>query len=151
MRKLIGAGEMPAFLPVLLSVSLTISSRILLKSWNFWPGMCRNSPHSSTLLAASEVSILLSPPFGSPFSLVEDAARLMSWRTRGRRVTMPVPRGRKSRPTMFSSTDDLPLDCEPTTTIWGRSMGFWTPTVVKTSCSLLTRVMRPGSFTLILR
>ena len=27
---------------------------------------------------------------------------------------------------MFSSTELLPLDCDPTTAIWGRSMGFWT-------------------------
>jgi hypothetical protein len=32
----------------------------------------------------------------------------------------------KSRPTMFSSTELFPLDCDPTTAIWGRSMGFWT-------------------------
>ena len=65
----------------------------------------------------------------------------MSWRMSGRLVTIPVPRGRldgrqqslrmafvgttyKSRPTMFSKTELLPLDCEPTTAIWGRSMGF---------------------------
>ena len=74
---------------------------------------------------------------------------------------------------MFSSTELLPLDCDPTTAICGRSIGFWTyyqasafapqkwllcspcgsphtPTVVKTSCSLLTRVISPGSLTLIL-
>jgi hypothetical protein len=27
---------------------------------------------------------------------------------------------------MFSNTELFPLDCEPTTTICGRSMGFWT-------------------------
>ncbi len=27
---------------------------------------------------------------------------------------------------MFSSTELFPLDCEPTTAIWGRSIGFWT-------------------------
>ena len=32
----------------------------------------------------------------------------------------------------------------------GSFAGTLTPTVVKTSCSLLTRVMRPGSFTLML-
>lgn len=32
----------------------------------------------------------------------------------------------KSRPTMFSSTELFPLDCDPTTAIWGKSMGFWT-------------------------
>lgn len=31
-------------------------------------------------------------------------------------MTMPLPRGRKSRPTMFSNTDDFPDDCDPTTT-----------------------------------
>ena len=40
----------------------------------------------------------------------------MSWRMRGLRVTMPLPRGRKSRPTIFSSTEDFPEDWEPTTT-----------------------------------
>ena len=29
---------------------------------------------------------------------------------------MPLPRGRKSLPTMFSRTEDFPDDCEPTTT-----------------------------------
>lgn len=82
---------------------------------------------------------------------------LMSWRMSGRRVTMPLPRGRKSLPTMFSRTDDLPEDCEPTTTcvryqlllegrrvsgrertICGRSRESF-PMVLKTrSCSLLT-------------
>jgi hypothetical protein len=27
---------------------------------------------------------------------------------------------------MFSSTELFPLDCDPTTTICGKSMGFWT-------------------------
>ena len=65
----------------------------------------------------------------------------MSWRMSGRRVTMPVPLGRlqnryqlclvramgiayKSLPTMFSSTELFPLDCDPTTAICGKSMGF---------------------------
>ena len=38
MRRLIGSGEIPPFFPVFVSVSRTISSRILLKSWNFSPG-----------------------------------------------------------------------------------------------------------------
>ncbi len=67
----------------------------------------------------------------------------MSCRMSGRLVTMPVPRGKlhsqyqrhlpslkpmsyKSLPTMFSSTELFPLDCDPTTAIWGRSIGFWT-------------------------
>lgn len=52
-RRLMGTGEMPAFLPVLASVSRTISSLILEKSWNFWPGRWRNSPHSSAFVALS--------------------------------------------------------------------------------------------------
>ena len=29
---------------------------------------------------------------------------------------MPLPRGKKSLPTIFSSTEDFPEDCDPTTT-----------------------------------
>jgi hypothetical protein len=79
-----------------------------------------------------------------PFVGVCDA-RLISCKMSGLRVTIPVPRGRlggvlvdvasdtsqatsthKSRPTMFSSTELFPLDCDPTTAICGRSIGFWT-------------------------
>jgi hypothetical protein len=60
-------------------------------------------------------------------------------------VTIPVPRGRKSLPTIFSRQDDFPLDCEPITVICGRSTGFCTPTVAKASCSLLTVLMSSGS------
>jgi hypothetical protein len=56
-----------------------------------------------------------------------------------------IPLGRKSLPTMFSRQDDFPLDCEPMTVIWGRSIGFWTPTVAKASWSLLTVLMSSGS------
>ena len=35
-------------------------------------------------------------------------------------------RAHKSRPTIFSKTELFPLDCEPTTAICGRSMGFCT-------------------------
>lgn len=80
----------PAFLPVLSSVSATISSRILLKSKNFSPGRwscdsdarsaqasslkalrarLTNSPHSSWLLALSEVgSDPASPVCDGPIS-----------------------------------------------------------------------------------
>ena len=40
----------------------------------------------------------------------------MSCRISGLLVTIPLPRGKKSLPTMFSSTEDLPEDWEPTTT-----------------------------------
>lgn len=73
---------------------------------------------------------------------------------------MPLPRGKKSRPTIFSRTDDFPDDCDPTTTlqllsvrihmkvgccaltIWGRSRESL-PIVLKTrSWSLLTMLRR---------
>lgn len=50
---------------------------------------------------------------------------------------MPVPRGKKSRPTICSNTEDFPEDCEPITTICGRSNGCL-PMAAKTSCSLFT-------------
>ena len=59
-RRLIGCGDIPAFLPVFASVSLMISSLILLKSKSFSPGRCKNSPHSSALAA---LSLALSMPF----------------------------------------------------------------------------------------
>ena len=36
-----------------------------------------------------------------PFGCGLVGFRLINWRTSGRRVTIPVPRGKKSRPTMF--------------------------------------------------
>lgn len=48
----------------------------------------------------------------------------MSCNMSGRRVTMPLPRGRKSLPTIFSSTDDFPDDCEPTTTYEASVLAF---------------------------
>ena len=51
----------------------------------------------------------------------------MSCNTRGLLVTIPEPRGRKSLPTKFSSTEDLPADCPPTTAICGRSRDIETP------------------------
>ena len=62
------------------------------------------------LLTSSFPSLVSLPlPFlcrNSAYSVVE----LISWRMRGRRVTMPDPRGRKSRPTKFSSTLLFPAD-----------------------------------------
>ena len=49
---------------------------------------------------------------------------------------MPVPRGRKSFPTRFSSTLLLPLLCAPHTAICGRSIES-SPTLENTSCSRL--------------
>lgn len=65
-----GMFDIPLLLPVIRSVSPSISFLISSKSVNFLPLQCRNSPNS--------------------------AWPLINWRMRGRRVTMPEPRGRKS-------------------------------------------------------
>lgn len=49
------------------------------------------------------------PP--SSFFLASPGSTWTSWRMRGRRVTIPVPRGRRSLPTRLSSTELLPLLC----------------------------------------
>lgn len=51
---------------------------------------------------------------------------------------MPLPRGKKSRPTMCSRTLLFPDDCDPMTTICGRSKGQGTLAAANVSCSLLT-------------
>ena len=118
----------PLLLPVTLSVSSSISFIIAPKFGNFCPLAWRNSPYST--------------------------GPLISWRIRGRLVTIPDPRGKKSLkscvikiqflvwyhisnnhlPTKFSNTEDFPADCPPTTAIWGRSIVLGTPSWVKTSC-----------------
>jgi len=77
-RRFMGTGEIPAFFPVLASVSLTISSLILEKSWNFCPGRWRNSPHSSAFVALSPF-VSMSTPLA-----VLPAGRWTSWSTYGR-------------------------------------------------------------------
>ena len=68
--RLIGRFEMPFDVPVTLSVSSSISFMMERKSMNFLPLQCKNSPYS--------------------------VGPLMSCRMRGRLVTIPEPRGRKS-------------------------------------------------------
>mmetsp|Transcript_8575 Transcript_8575/g.34912 ORF Transcript_8575/g.34912 Transcript_8575/m.34912 type:complete len:367 (-) Transcript_8575:210-1310(-) len=90
-----GTGETffePA--PTARSVSASISARTSSMFVRRSPFLCENSPNSSPSLFC----------------------RLM---TSGLRVQMPALRGRKSLPTIASSTDDLPADCPPTTAIWG--------------------------------
>jgi hypothetical protein len=66
------------------------SARPSPKSKIFCPCLCMNSPYSWAL----------------------GSSRCTKLSTSGLRVTMPVPRGRKSLPTTASSTDDLPDDCK---------------------------------------
>ncbi len=61
----------------------------------------------------------------------------MSCKTSGRRVTIPEPRGKKSRPTKFSKTDDFPADCPPTTAICGKSKDILTPNDRSNKCHAL--------------
>jgi hypothetical protein len=51
---------------------------------------------------------------------------------------MPEPLGRKSLPTIDSRIDDLPVDCDPTTTIYGSSIMFLTLIALKASCNFIT-------------
>lgn len=51
-------------------------------------------------------------PFSSQVFLLSSGSTCTSWRIRGLRVTMPVPRGRRSLPTKLSSTELFPLLCK---------------------------------------
>mmetsp|Transcript_13116 Transcript_13116/g.40957 ORF Transcript_13116/g.40957 Transcript_13116/m.40957 type:complete len:401 (-) Transcript_13116:67-1269(-) len=83
--------------PTARSVSASISCRTARKLVSRSPLRCANSPYSSVV------------PSGAFCRLI----------TSGRRVQMPALRGRKSLPTMASSTELLPADCPPTTAICG--------------------------------
>lgn len=112
--RLIGCRLMPLLLPAMRAVSASISLLTSEKSYHFRPGTWLNSAHSccpATLAGVCGIWISSSPGLSS-LSL----GTLMSCRIRGRRVTMPLPLGKKSLPTMFSRTEDFPEDCDPTTT-----------------------------------
>ena len=64
----------------------------------------------SARMASNDVIFCLPLWRNSPYSAAAGSCRWTSWRIRGRRVTIPVPRGRKSRPTTASRTEDLPDD-----------------------------------------
>ena len=52
------------------------------------------------------------PPFSRVLISVSSFVTCISCRMRGLLVTMPVPRGRKSRPTRLSSTELFPALCK---------------------------------------
>jgi len=87
-----GSLLIPLFKPATRAVSASISLRTASKSVNLCPGEWRNSAHSGSRAAS----------WGERSS--EDEPILISWRTSGRRVTMPEPRGRKSLPTKLCQT-----------------------------------------------
>ena len=76
--------------PANLSVWASISVRIKSKLVNLTPFLCRNSPHSYWFLSSFTV--------------------LLSESTSGHLVTIPVPLGKKSLPTIDSITELFPLD-----------------------------------------
>jgi len=102
---------MPLLFPAILAVSFSISRLTSWNSVNLRLGIWWNSAHSGCVATAAAECASMSSSVGT----------LMSWRMSGLRVTIPLPRGRKSRPTMFSRTEDLPEDWEPTTTLKGNS------------------------------
>jgi len=109
-----GCLLIPLLFPAILAVSFSISLLTSKNSWNLRPCMWWNSAHSSCPWALAGVwGTWISSVSGLS---VRSLGMLMSCRIKGLRVTIPLPLGRKSRPTMFSKTDDLPDDCDPTTT-----------------------------------
>jgi len=63
--------------------------------------------------------------FGTSSNLAQGSMFSVLWfnlSSRGRLVTTPSPLGKKSRPTIDSSTEDLPADWDPNTTILGSLM-----------------------------
>lgn len=110
--RFIGWRLIPLLFPAILAVSFSISRFTSSNSVNRRFGMWWNSAHSGCVATLAEEC-------GAGAS--SSVGTLISWRMSGRRVTMPLPRGRKSRPTMFSRTDDFPEDCDPTTT-WNRGI-----------------------------
>lgn len=105
--RLMGDRLIPLLLPAILAVSFSISRFTSWKSVNLRFGIWWNSAHSGCV--ATLAAVWGSEELSSPGTLI-------SCRMSGLRVTIPLPRGRKSRPTIFSRTEDLPEDCEPTTT-----------------------------------
>jgi len=92
---------------------------------NFLSPVCWNSPHSNISLPS--LSLIVYPGFV-----------VLSYKIKGLRVTIPDPRGRISLPQIASSTEDFPADCEPTTTICGKSIVCLSvERVAKTSYKLL--------------
>ena len=103
---------MPLLPPATRNVSFSISLRISPKSW-YLLSVCKNSPYSCGTASPT-------PPGrvncgfavadeeeagGGGGGELREGGVWTSWRTSGRRVTMPWPRGRKSRPTILRASD----------------------------------------------
>uniref|UniRef100_A0A0A8YU90 Uncharacterized protein n=1 Tax=Arundo donax TaxID=35708 RepID=A0A0A8YU90_ARUDO len=125
--KWMGTFDIALVLPVMRSVSSAISFLTAAKSVNRLRGAWRNSAYSC-------------PP-----------SVLCSCSTRGLLVTIPDPRGRKSLPTMLSSTDDFPELWPPTTATDGSASQReppppppWSPRTVHARWIRFTSPIRPS-------
>lgn len=104
----IGSSTMFAPFPATSSVSFSMCFLTSLKSEYFLPS-----------LSFSKIA------YGFPYALLGSKCTKRS--SRGRLVTTPEPRGRKSRPTIFSKSELFPLDCVPKTAILGREISLSRP------------------------
>ena len=118
----IGCVDTPLFLPAIFAVWISISSRTLSKSRNFWFFRCKNSAYSCLSFAFGSIHLKLS--------------------TKGHLVTIPVPLGKKSLPTIDSITELLPEDYAPTLTIEGSSMQLRARMISKVCWSLMNKGIR---------
>ena len=87
------------------------------------------------LSRTSEKFVNLRPGISSgkmPYGLMSSETWLRR-SSRGLLVTTPSPRGKKSRPTIDSRTEDLPALCEPRTAIRGKLIYCWRPTSLSSS------------------
>lgn len=109
--KTIGLSTMLVSFPHNLSVKLMILSLTSANLVNFLPGISSGN---------------------TPYGVIPSSMWLRR-NSSGRLVTTPEPRGKKSRPTIDSKTEDLPADWEPKTAILGKLMYFWRPQSLNSS------------------
>ena len=98
------------------------------------------APHilsvKSTMLSLTSLKLVNFLPLISSGKTAKGVVPSSMWLRRsssGLLVTTPSPRGKKSRPTIDSRTEDLPADCEPSTAILGRLMYCCSPQSLSSS------------------
>mmetsp|Transcript_45785 Transcript_45785/g.127132 ORF Transcript_45785/g.127132 Transcript_45785/m.127132 type:complete len:239 (-) Transcript_45785:144-860(-) len=113
MRRKIGSADTPFCLPARASVASSMAVRIC---------------PSCAAVGSGHVSPIVVSATHAPSAYRPNSARIsaasgwcVSWSESGARVTICSPSGRISAPMMPLSSDDLPLDCVPTTTSRGTS------------------------------
>lgn len=103
---LIGSSTIPSVDPATLLVSSIILWHTSEKSKYLFPWSISNTPYDFYLVLPS---------------------RWTSLNSRGLLVTTPEPLGKKSKPTIFYSSELLPEDCVPSTTILGKEICLSSP------------------------